>query len=141
MGKSAFPQGRAAMQADTLAGDEAVASCRWGYQCSVCLLAGDLLCCEHPDCCSVSVHPECTGQAFPAGPWVCTNHDDRQLKTRTRRRGSRHGDDFGEGSGRRGGGGGGDSEATVSEETQSAATADSEATQDEDAQGPRKRRR
>lgn len=23
-----------------------VAACRWGYQCSVCLLAGDLLCCE-----------------------------------------------------------------------------------------------
>lgn len=139
MGKAAFPQGRGGGAADALADDEAVASCRWGYQCSVCLLAGDLLCCEHPDGCGVSVHPECTGQPFPPGPWVCTNHDDRQLKTRIRRRGS--------GGGRRGGGeegegrrGGGDSEATVSEATVSA---DSEATQEEGGgvDGPRRRRK
>jgi len=45
MGREPFASGRGA-SADTVASEEQVAECRWGYQCSVCLLAGDLLCCE-----------------------------------------------------------------------------------------------
>ena len=71
---------------DIMAPEEDVAKCRWGYQCSVCLLAGDLICCEHEDGCAVSVHPDCTGQPFPVGKWICTNHDESNLKTRVRKR-------------------------------------------------------
>ena len=46
MGKEPFASGRGATNIETVATDEQVAECRWGYQCSVCLLAGDLLCCE-----------------------------------------------------------------------------------------------
>lgn len=45
MGKEPFGSGRSSTF-DTIASDEQIAECRWGYQCSVCLLAGDLLCCE-----------------------------------------------------------------------------------------------
>ncbi|KAK2078741.1 hypothetical protein QBZ16_003581 [Prototheca wickerhamii] len=91
-----------------------VADCRWGYQCSVCLLAGDLLCCEHPSGCNVSAHVECSGgaQAFPRGPWICSNHDDRDMKTRIRRKRGANPHAPGAGAG---GGGDDDSEATVSE--------------------------
>ncbi|KDD71525.1 hypothetical protein H632_c4859p0, partial [Helicosporidium sp. ATCC 50920] len=86
LGREPFPSGRAAAAMDA-ASPETAAACRWGYQCSVCLLAGDLLCCEHAQGCNVSVHLECSGcQGFPPGPWVCANHDDRELKTRIRRR-------------------------------------------------------
>lgn len=88
MGRDPFPSGRAAAAMDVSAPPEVVAECRWGYQCSVCLLAGDLLCCEHPGGCNVSAHVECSGgsQAFPHGPWICSNHDDRDMKTRIRRK-------------------------------------------------------
>ena len=136
MGKEPFPQGRSVSGADGVAPDDAVAACKWSYQCSVCLLAGDLLCCEHPDGCAVSVHPECTGQPFPEGPWICTNHDDRRLKTRIRRRGS-----AGRGLGDDDGGDDGDSEATVSEDSQKSG-ADSDATEDyEGGSGGRAKRR
>lgn len=46
MGREPFASGRGSTAPDTLASEEQVAECRWGYQCSVCLLAGDLLCCE-----------------------------------------------------------------------------------------------
>lgn len=46
MGKTPFAMGRGASSIDVIAAPEQVAACRWGYQCSVCLLAGDLLCCE-----------------------------------------------------------------------------------------------
>ena len=46
MGKEPFPPARGAGAVDSVCGEEQVAQCRWGYQCSVCLLAGDLLCCE-----------------------------------------------------------------------------------------------
>ena len=46
MGKEPFASGRSTANIDTVATEEQVAECRWGYQCSVCLLAGDLLCCE-----------------------------------------------------------------------------------------------
>ena len=49
------------------------------------MLAGDLLCCEHPDGCAVSVHPACTGLPFPQGQWICGNHDDGRAKGRVRR--------------------------------------------------------
>lgn len=111
---------------------------------------------QHPDTCGVSVHPECTGMPFPSGPYICMNHDDRQLKTRVRRRASSAlARDSGLGSdtdstteeeggaadsGDAGSGGGkrkadADSEATISEET---ASLDSSATEDE---GTSKRRR
>lgn len=87
IGKKLFPQGRNATSAmDVIASEEEISKCRWGYQCSVCLLAGDLICCEHVDGCAVSVHPDCTGQPFPNGKWICTNHDDSNLKTRVRKR-------------------------------------------------------
>ena len=46
MGNQPFAMGRHASSIDIIAAPEQVAACRWGYQCSVCLLAGDLLCCE-----------------------------------------------------------------------------------------------
>ncbi len=46
MGREPFPPARGTGAVDTIASEEQVAACRWGYQCSVCLLAGDLLCCE-----------------------------------------------------------------------------------------------
>jgi hypothetical protein len=46
MGKEPFASGRGTTNIETVATEEQVAECRWGYQCSVCLLAGDLLCCE-----------------------------------------------------------------------------------------------
>lgn len=46
MGKDPFPPARGTGAVDTVCGEEQVAQCRWGYQCSVCQLAGDLLCCE-----------------------------------------------------------------------------------------------
>jgi hypothetical protein len=45
MGKEPFPGGRSSTF-ETIASEQQIAECRWGYQCSVCLLAGDLLCCE-----------------------------------------------------------------------------------------------
>lgn len=114
MGREPFPSGRAAAAMDAAAPPEVVADCRWGYQCSVCLLAGDLLCCEHPSGCNVSAHVECSGgaQAFPRGPWICSNHDDRDMKTRIRRKRGANPHAPGAGAG---GGGDDDSEATVSE--------------------------
>lgn len=222
MGKEPFPPARGTGAVDTLASEEQVAECRWGYQCSVCLLAGDLLCCEvravsrrqaggwrlwrlevqayragvawsvqrpglcscstehqplhpvpathpappiplpvqHPDVCGVSVHPECTGLPFPSGPYICMNHDSRELKTRVRRRASSAamaGDLLGsdeetteDEEGGSGGGGGGsddsggrkkkdaDSEATISEGTESL---DSSATEDEGTSSKRRRKR
>jgi len=128
MGKDPFPQGRQSVATDVAAPESDIDACRWGYQCSVCLLAGDLLCCEHPDGCAVSVHPQCTGQPFPTGPWICSNHDDRRLKTRVRRRGSKA-LDFDDGA----------SEETISDEEETRSLADSEATEDYDGvTGPRK---
>ena len=49
MGNQPFAMGRHASSIDIMAAPEQVAACRWGYQCSVCLLAGDLLCCEVGD--------------------------------------------------------------------------------------------
>ena len=87
IGREPFPQGRNATTAmDVMAPEEDVAKCRWGYQCSVCLLAGDLICCEHKDGCAVSVHEDCSGQGFPEGKWICPNHDESNLKTRVRKR-------------------------------------------------------
>lgn len=87
IGREPFPQGRNATTAmDIMAPEEDVAKCRWGYQCSVCLLAGDLICCEHADGCAVSVHEDCSGQGFPDGKWICPNHDESNLKTRVRKR-------------------------------------------------------
>lgn len=86
MGREQFASARGSTTVDTIASEEQVAECRWGYQCSVCLLAGDLLCCEHPNTCGVSVHLECTGMAFPGGPYICANHDSRELKNRIGRR-------------------------------------------------------
>lgn len=87
MGREPFPQGRNATTAmDIMASDEDVAKCRWGYQCSVCLLAGDLICCEHEDGCAVSAHVDCSGQVLPKGKWICSNHDESNLKTRVRKR-------------------------------------------------------
>jgi hypothetical protein len=85
MGKEPFPPGRTSTADGTTASDDVIAQCRWGYQCGVCMLAGDLLCCEHPDGCAVSVHPACTGLPFPQGQWVCSNHEDRRGKGRVRR--------------------------------------------------------
>ena len=79
---------------------------------------------QHPDSCGVSVHPECTGQPFPTGSYICMNHDSRELKTRMRRKRSAA---RGRGSGDEGGDD--DSEATVSEA--STKSLDSEATEDE----------
>ena len=56
MGKEPFPGGRASTF-ETIATDEQIADCRWGYQCSVCLLAGDLLCCEVRSRRRVRLHP------------------------------------------------------------------------------------
>jgi len=87
IGREPFPQGRNATTAmDIMASEEDAAKCRWGYQCSVCLLAGDLLCCEHKDGCAVSVHQDCSGHGFPEGKWICPNHDESNLKTRVRKR-------------------------------------------------------
>lgn len=114
MGREAFPSGRAAAAMDALAPPELVAECKWGYQCSVCLLAGDLLCCEHPSGCNVSAHRECSGcHGALGGPWICSNHDDRELKTRIRRRAAGSGGLAEEGSAGLEGGTA-DSEATVS---------------------------
>lgn len=44
---------------------------------------------QHPDQCGVSIHPECTGLAFPTGPYICINHEDGQLNPRARRRSAR----------------------------------------------------
>jgi len=86
MGKEPFPPGRhSTAEGAAAATEEDIARCRWGYQCGVCMLAGDLLCCEHPDECAVSVHPACTGLPFPQGPWICGNHEDRLGKGRVRR--------------------------------------------------------
>jgi hypothetical protein len=90
---------------------------------------------QHPDGCVVSVHPECTGMAFPMGDYICMNHGSRKMKTRIRRRNSARAaldseeteDEATEVGEEEGGGGGGsdaakadvDSEATVSERTQS----------------------
>ncbi|RMZ52560.1 hypothetical protein APUTEX25_003703, partial [Auxenochlorella protothecoides] len=127
MGREAFPSGRAAAAMDALAPPELVAECKWGYQCSVCLLAGDLLCCEHPSGCNVSAHRECSGcHGALGGPWICSNHDDRELKTRIRRRAAGSGGLADEGSAGLEGGTA-DSEATVSEGGMSD---DSEATQE-----------
>lgn len=129
MGKETFPQGRQST-AEAAAPDEVIAACRWGYQCSVCMLAGDLLCCEHPDGCVVSVHPACTGLPFPQGTWVCSNHDDRRLKGRMRRQrsfGRSIGDD-------------GDSDLTLSEDTESVEK-DSDASDDEGVASRRRSRR
>ncbi|KAL6770363.1 hypothetical protein ACKKBG_A34655 [Auxenochlorella protothecoides x Auxenochlorella symbiontica] len=127
MGREAFPSGRAAAAMDALAPPELVAECKWGYQCSVCLLAGDLLCCEHPSGCNVSAHRECSGcHGALGGPWICSNHDDRELKTRIRRRAAGSGGLAEEGSAGLEGGTA-DSEATVSEGGMSD---DSEATQE-----------
>ena len=111
---------------------------------------------QHPDTCCVSVHPECTGRPFPTGPYICMNHDSRELKTRIRRRASsalarsgegdeedeeteEEGGEDGGGAQRTGGGGrDADSEATVSEATQSL---DSDATEDEGTSSRRKRKR
>ena len=127
MGKEVFPQGRQST-AEAPVADEVIAGCRWGYQCSVCMLAGDLLCCEHPDGCVISVHPQCTGLPFPQGAWVCSNHDDRRLKGRIRRQRS-----FG-----RSIGGDDDSDLTVSEDTESA---NSEVNSDDEDVGSRRRSR
>ncbi|KAH7617532.1 putative Tyrosine-protein kinase BAZ1B [Nannochloris sp. 'desiccata'] len=85
MGKDPFPPGRQATADGTAATEEDIARCRWGYQCGVCMLAGDLLCCEHPDGCAVSVHPTCTGLPFPQGPWICSNHEEGRGRVRRQR--------------------------------------------------------
>lgn len=46
MGKEPLPSGRNALTLDTVATPEQVKGCKWSYTCSVCQLAGDLLCCE-----------------------------------------------------------------------------------------------
>eukprot|EP00889_Picochlorum_renovo_P007478 jgi/Picre1/34508/NNA_001976.t1 len=86
IGREAFPRANATTAMDVMASDEDVAKCRWGYQCSVCLLAGDLICCEHEDGCAVSAHVDCSGQVLPKGKWICSNHDESNLKTRVRKR-------------------------------------------------------
>jgi hypothetical protein len=147
MGKGPLPSARSshAPGMEASVSDEVVAACRWGYQCSVCLLAGDLLCCEHPEQCAVSVHPECTGMPFPQGPWICTNHDERRLKGRMR---ARHSQGEGEGEGQGQGHGekrdrrrmseAEDSDATVSEGD---GDRDSDATQDLDRNRSKRARR
>lgn len=147
MGKGPLPSARSsAPGTEACVSDDIVASCRWGYQCSVCLLAGDLLCCEHPEQCAVSVHPECTGLPFPQGPWICTNHDERRLKGRMRARQSQ---DQGQGQGqaqnqrgRRRTNDTEDSDATISEGGEfSDGDSDSDATQDFDRHRNKRSRR
>ena len=102
IGREPFPQGRNATTAmDIMASDEEISKCRWGYQCSVCLLAGDLICCEHPDGCAVSVHEDCSGQGFPNGKWICSNHDESNLKTRVRKRAEQSNNDKSSGGARK----------------------------------------
>ncbi len=152
LGRDPFPPARGAgSEAGAPPSEEAAAACRWSLQCSVCLLAGDLLCCEHPDACAVSAHAECAG-ALPAGmPWICPNHDARGMKARLgkrRARAPRRGGDASEDDSEEGGGaevrgerasgrlrkaraaaaGGSGPSGSDSEATVSAADSDSEAT-------------
>ena len=84
MGKHPFPPNQKT-GGDVVASEEVTAACRWGYQCSVCMLAGDLLCCEHAAGCPVSVHASCNGLPFPQGPWICGNLDEGRVPGRVRR--------------------------------------------------------
>jgi hypothetical protein len=66
---------------------------QWEYQCSICNLPGELLCCEHDSGCPVSCHIHCTGTGEPgatSGKWICLNHDDskRRRAKRTNSSGS-----------------------------------------------------
>lgn len=69
-----------------------VNACKWEYRCHLCNRVGELICCEHEEGCSVSMHARCTGvseSALTSGKWICLNHDDTR---RRRKKRTLHGD-------------------------------------------------